>query len=186
MNTDPFDEMLRSSGDGVAKIESFFRRRREIDIERGDVARCSTFLRAKIDDLLTGAEVHARVRCHDRIESRDLQLSQSLQGCVSIFERIDEQVEMRTPCSDISRVFPVLTWTRVRKQPNDCRPSQVDSASRSLRIADPDLRKPRTMRWQRALQLVELLVLPAAETRPEPPLTNGARQGTITVNPLND
>jgi hypothetical protein len=40
------------------------------------------------------------------------------------------------------------------------------------------------MRWQRALQLVELLVAPAAGTRPA--LTSGARQGMITVNPLNE
>jgi hypothetical protein len=186
MNTEPFDGMLRSSGDGLAKIESFFRVAAGIDIERGDVARCSTFLRAKIDDLLTGAEVHARMRCHDRIESRDLQLSQSLQGCVSIFERIDEQIEMRTLLGYLASLprAHLDTSTEAVENLSAVAGGLSVALACSLRIADPDLRKPRTVRWQRALQLVELLVLPATETRPA--LTSGERREMIAVNIPND
>jgi hypothetical protein len=129
---------------------------------------------------------HAGERHRDRVESQDLQLSQSLEGCISIFERIDEQVEMRTLLAylvSLPRAHPHTS--RAAAERLSAVPGGLSVAlARSLRIADPDLRKPRTMRWQRAFQLVELLILPAVETRPA--LTSGARQGMITLKPLSD
>ena len=144
----------------VAAFERFFREAAGLDVDKNDLKRYQSFVRHKIGDLLTAAQVTARANGRDVIERRDLPITKGLQESIHAFHRLESFLERR-PMLEAIVTRPELdlgvadeTDASARRDRRRAQPG----AGASVRIIDPNVRNAQTRHWQQAEDIFDLLL----------------------------
>src|SRR4029078_4005193 len=81
---------------GFTKVERFFRAAGGVDVDRDDIKRYLDFVNDALYDLLLIGQATAKANVRDVILPWDLPVTKGLQESVHAFERLEEEIELRT------------------------------------------------------------------------------------------
>jgi hypothetical protein len=144
----------------VAAFERFFREAAGLDVDKNDLKRYQSFVRHKIADLLTAAQVTARANGRDVIERRDLPITKGLQESIHAFHRLESFLE-RGPMLEAIVTRPELDLEVADE--TDAALVEIAGAlslalAQAFRIIDPNVRNAQTRHWQQAEDIFDLLL----------------------------
>jgi hypothetical protein len=144
----------------VPRFERLFRRAGDIDVDKMDLRRYSSFVNRKLYDLLIVGEEAARLNGCKVIEPFHLPITKGLQDCIREFRELDEEVELDPILEEIA-AWPPLD-VPYGEEMEAMFPVIVGGLSvalaRSFRIVDPKVKNPSTEHWQRSFQIFDLLM----------------------------
>jgi hypothetical protein len=80
---------------GFTKFEQLFRAAGGVTVDRDDVKRYLDFVNDAIYDLLITGRATAKANVRDVIEPWDLPVTKGLQESIHIFQRLDEEIDLR-------------------------------------------------------------------------------------------
>jgi hypothetical protein len=143
-----------------SKFERFFRDAAGLDIDKDDLRRCDEFVNKKITDLLTRAQAVAKANGRDIVEFMDLPITKGLRACMYDFRQIDKEIEL-TPILDELTIRPQLDYAYSDEL--DHRLPEIAGGitlalARSITIIEGALENPAPERWERSMQLFNLLL----------------------------
>lgn len=145
---------------GVTKFERFFRLAASIDVDKDDLKRYQEFVYQKLYDLLLMGQAAAKANNRDVLEPWDLPITKGLQECIHEFRRIDADVEL-APILENVAARPPLDVTLSEDTQGRLVPivGGVSVAlARAFTILDPGVKNPRTVHWDRAASIFDLLL----------------------------
>jgi hypothetical protein len=145
---------------GVHKFERFFRLAAGLDVDKSDVQRFSDLVGEKLYDLLIVAQASAKANSRDVLQPSDLPVTKGLQERIHEFRKLDEDVDLQ-PILEQLATWPPLDVTMSEEMESRL-PAVVGGLSvalaRTFRVLDPDLKNPQTTHWDRASELMNILV----------------------------
>lgn len=144
----------------IARFERFFRVAAGLDVDKSDLKRYSDFVNQKTYDLLIRSEAAAKANGRDIIEPFDLPVTKGLQERIHDFRRIDEEIDLKSILEYLAAQPPLdLAYSA---ETEGRLPEIVGGLSvalaRSFKIIDSDLKNPRTLQWERAFNIFNLLL----------------------------
>jgi hypothetical protein len=144
----------------VNKFERFFRETASLNVDKDDLRRYTDFVNRKVHDLLVIGQATAKANARDIIEPWDLPVTKGLQENVHDFERMDEEVELRSILDQLAALPPLdLAYS----EETEARlPGLVGGLSLGLAqtftVLDSKLKNPQTEHWERAFRVFDLLL----------------------------
>jgi hypothetical protein len=144
----------------LAKFERLFRAAADLDIDKKDFKRYRDFVNQKTYDFLIRGKAAAKANGRDIIEPCDLPITKGLQERIHEFRALDQEIELQ-PILDYIAARPPLDLT-CSVETEAQLPRIVGGISvalaRTFKITDPTLKNPRTMQWDRAIRIFDLLL----------------------------
>jgi hypothetical protein len=144
----------------VPRFERFFRVSAELDVDKDDLKRLSSFIFDEIDSLLIRAQATAKANLRDVIEPWDLPITKGLQERIHEFEKIDEDLGLEPFIAELA-ARPQLDVT-LGDDTMNALPGVAGglcvALARCLKLVDTTLVNPSTTHWERAFQIFELLM----------------------------
>jgi hypothetical protein len=145
---------------GVAKFERFFRAAAGLDVDKNDVKRYNEFINHKLYDLCLMAGITARTNARDVIRPYDFPITKGLQESVREFDKLDEEIELRSIVDDLLALPPLDV--AIGDEAEAWLPKIAGGLSvalgRTFKIIDPTLKNPQSAHWNAAFRVFDLLL----------------------------
>ena len=145
---------------GVAKFERFFRSAAGIDVDKSDLKRYNEFVNQKLYDLFLIARVVAKTNARDVIQPYDLPITKGLQQSMRVFDKLDEEIELRSIVDDLTMRPPLdveIAEETEARLPGIAGGLSV-ALARTFKILDPEVRNPQTVHWKAVFRVFDLLL----------------------------
>jgi hypothetical protein len=144
----------------IATFERLFRSTAGLDVDKSDLRRCGDLVDGEVTDLIIRGQAIAKANGRDILQPWDLPVTKGLQECMHVFEKSEAAGEL----------WPVLEQ-RTSRPPLDVAYSDETkqflpglaggltvAIGRTMKVVDPELKNPTTDDWERADQLLDLLL----------------------------
>ena len=143
----------------IPVFERFFRAAAGIDIDKQDIRRFREFVDIMIDDIAITGRNTAKWNGRDVIAAADLPITKGLQEQMRQFGKLDVADEVRELLShELRRPPQNVTFAA---ETEDLLPELLGglgiALAHSFRVIDPKLANPRTVHWERAFDLFQLV-----------------------------
>lgn len=145
---------------GVSKFQRFFRSAAGLNVDKNDLKRYNDFVNDKIYDLCLIGRTAAKGNGRDVMSSTDLPVTKGLQECIHAFQKMEEEIEVKTLLEHITAqpMLEVELGEEVLERLPLIAGGVSVALARSFKIVDPEVKNPATEEWERAFELFHLLL----------------------------
>jgi len=145
---------------GANRLEEFVLRVSDVELDKGDLERLSSFVNDKLHELLLVGVRHAGYNNRDLIMAADLPITKGLQESMQDFELYEEELEIESILDQLA------TYPMMDREPSqeviDMLPSLVGTlimvTTQLMTVVDPGVENPGGETWERVTETMDLLV----------------------------
>jgi len=145
---------------GANRLENLVRRVADVEMDKSDLERLSSFATDKLHDLLIVGVRHAGYNNRDLMMEPDLPITKGLQESMQKFELYQELLDVE-PILEQLATYPLLD-REPSQEVIDLLPTLLGTlmmvTAQLMTIVDPGVRNPTTETWERVTETMDLLI----------------------------
>lgn len=145
---------------GANRLENLVRRVADVEMDKSDLERLSSFASDKLDDLRIVGVRHAGYNNRDLMMEPDLPITKGLQESMQKFELYQELLDVE-PILEQLATYPLLD-REPSQEVIDLLPTLLGTlmmvTAQLMTVVDPGVRNPTTETWERVTETMDLLI----------------------------
>jgi hypothetical protein len=144
----------------IHRLEKFFRRAGDLDLDKSDVGRLENFVRHKVEDLIVRGEANAKANNRDVIQPWDLPITKGLQETIHRFRLINAELQLTDYLAGLVGLPPsdLAIGHDTEARFPEIAGGLCLALAQTFKIIDQDLKNPTTREWDLAYRVFDLLL----------------------------